>query len=106
MSNATISRGTTPIVPLTVDADISDWTIYVTFESGSNEITLENDRITCTYEDSKTKILCPLTQEETLKLNGVCEIQVRAIKDGTAVATEPPVTVDVGRILLEGVINE
>ena len=98
-------RGTTPTITLTVDADISDWTLYVTFQSGSNEITLENERLETSYAQQKTTILCTLTQDETLQLNGVCEVQVRAIKSGTAVATDIQ-TVDVGRIILEGVIDE
>ena len=98
-------RGTTPTITLTVDADISDWTIYATFQSGANEITLDNERLTVSYTQDKTTVLCTLTQEETLKLNGVCEVQIRAIKGGTAIATDIQ-TVDVGRIILEGVINE
>lgn len=99
-------RGTTPALVLTVDADIVGWTVYVTIEKGGREITLENDRLTMSYANSKTTIELALTQEETLSLSpGTCEIQVRAINDGTAIATDIE-TIDVGRILLEGVINE
>ena len=98
-------RGTTPTIPLTVDEDISDWTLYVTFKSGTNEVTLKNERLDVSYAQEKTTILCPLTQEETLQLGGVAEVQVRAIKNGTAIATDIQ-AVDVGRIILEGVIDE
>ena len=98
-------RGTTPTVTLTVDADISDWTLYVTFKSSSEKITFENNRLDCSYADDKTTILLTLTQNETLSLCGVCEVQVRAIKNGTAVATDIQ-AVDFGRILKEGVIYE
>lgn len=105
-------RGTTPTIPLHVDTDISDHTIYVTLENSGNEITLENDRLTVEYvpahgnQSERTNISFILTQEETLALGmGMVEIQIRAIKDGVAVATDI-VKTNNGRILLEGVIDE
>ena len=106
-------RGTTPTITLTVDKDISDgWTIYATFRSGSHNVELENERMTIELEpateteEAKTLITVTLTQEETLSLGvGNAEVQVRAIKDGTAIATDIK-TVDVGRIIKDGVIDE
>lgn len=105
-------RGTTPTIPLTVDKDISDgWTIYATFRSGSHEVELTNDRMTIELEpeteteQAKTLINVTLTQEETLAMHGSAEVQIRAIKDGTAIATDIQ-RVDVGRILKDGVIDE
>lgn len=101
-----MKRGTTPTLTLTVDADISDWTKYVTFRANCRIVTIEDDRLEATYADNMTTITLTLTQEETLALNvGACEVQVRAIKNGTAVATDIA-KVDVGRILKEGVIDE
>lgn len=105
-------RGTTPTIPLTVDVDISDgWTIYATFRSGSHEVEFTNDRMTIELEpeteteQAKTLINVTLTQEETLAMHGSAEVQIRAIKDGDAIATDVQ-RVDVGRILKEGVIDE
>lgn len=106
-------RGTTPTITLTVDKDISDgWTLYATFRSGMRNVTLENDRMTIELEPAtetegdKTLIAVTLTQEETLSLGvGNAEVQVRAIKDGTAIATDIK-TIDVGRIIKDGVIDE
>ena len=105
-------RGTTPTITLTVDKDVSTWTLYATFRSGMHNVTLENDRMTVELEpkteteEAKTLITVTLTQEETLSLGvGNAEVQVRAIKDGTAIATDIK-NIDVGRIIKDGVIDE
>ena len=99
-------RGTTPAIVLTVDMDITSYTVYVTLKNRSNELTLTNDSIVMEFEDGKTSIAFSLTQEQTLKFGtGTCEVQVRAIHDGTAIATDIK-TMDVNRILKEGVIDE
>lgn len=100
-----LRRGTTPTIPLTVDYDLTGYTVYVTFRSGGHEQTFTNERLTIEPGES-TSISVPLTQEETLALDvGNAEIQVRAIKDGAAIATDSK-SIDVGRILLDGVIDE
>lgn len=96
-----------------MDKDVSDgWTLYATFRSGMHNVTLENDRMTIELEpeteteEAKTLITVTLTQEETLSLGvGNAEVQVRAIKDGTAIATDIK-NIDVGRIIKDGVIDE
>lgn len=99
-------RGTTPAIVLTVDMDITSYTVYVTLKNRSAELTLTNGAIVMEYEDDKTSIAFSLTQEQTLKFGtGTCEVQVRAIHDGTAIATDIK-TMDVNRILKEGVIDE
>lgn len=99
-------RGTTPAIPLTVNADITDWTVYVTLKNGRNILTLENDRLVMDYADGKTTIRFGLSQAETLAFRvGTCEVQVRAVKDGTAIATNIG-TLTVGRILKGGEIDE
>lgn len=100
-----MKRGTTPTLPLTVDADIVGWTIYASFRTNGKVYTFENDRLQMTAEDDVTTILLTLTQEETLAMHGSAEVQIRAIKDGTAIATDIQ-RVDVGRILKDGVIDE
>lgn len=99
-------RGTTPAIVLTVDMDISSWTVYVTLKKGAKILTLENERLTMDYANSKTSIAFDLTQQETLDFStGTCEVQVRAIHEGTAIATDIE-KIDVARILKEGVIDE
>ena len=99
-------RGTTPAIVLTVDTDLTGWTIYATLGMGKKKLTIENDRMTISYENGKTTLAFSLTQEETLAFGvGNCEVQVRAIKDGTAIATDIQ-DIDIRRIILEGVINE
>lgn len=100
-----MKRGTTPTLTLTVDADIVGWTVYASFRTNGKVFTFENDRLQMTAEDDVTTILLTLTQEETLAMHGSAEVQIRAIKDGTAIATDIQ-RVDVGRILKDGVIDE
>lgn len=100
-----MKRGTTPTLTLTVDADIVGWTVYASFRTNGKVYTFENDRLQMTAEDDVTTILLTLTQEETLAMHGSAEVQIRAIKDGTAIATDIQ-RVDVGRILKDGVIDE
>lgn len=114
-------RGTTPAIVLTVDTDLTGFSVFVTIRSGytenipdilkcnsknREEITIGNDRLTVEVEEGISTVAFSLTQEETLALvPGKAEIQVRAIHNGTAIATDIA-SVDVGRILLEGVIDE
>ena len=99
-------RGTTPAITLTVDMDLTSWTVYVTLKKGGKELTLLNDALSMSYADSKTTIAFALTQEQTLAFSpGSCEVQVRAIHDGTAIATDIQ-SLDVGRILKDGEIDE
>ena len=99
-------RGTTPAITLTVDYDITAWTVYVTLRNGGNVLTLTNDALTMSYANQKTTIALALTQEQTLAFSvGTCEVQVRAIHDGTAIATNIE-KLDVKRILKDGVIDE
>ena len=103
-----MKRGTTPTIPLVVDTDLNGWTVYVTLSNGSHQITVDNTRLEIAYdaETESTDIEVALTQEETLSLPvGYADVQVRAIKDGIAIATDVQ-SIDVGRILKEGVIDE
>lgn len=110
-----MKRGTTPTLELEVDKDILDWTRYITFRQGSTEFTLENDRQAAVLEEDKTIITITLTQEETLSLKAgetsrisqvpKVEVEVRAIKDGTAVGTDIE-ELRVDKILMDGTIHE
>ena len=105
-------RGTTPTYTLTVDTDLTGWTCYVTLKGLGKKLDLEGDRLTLATvtpvdgQQTVTTITFGLTQKETLAFKeGKAEVQVRAIKDGTAIATDiAPLTV--GRILRDGEIHE
>ena len=99
-------RGTTPIISLEVDFDFTDWELYVTFKNGLKSITFENDGLTIEVNDGTSTIDVLFSQLQTLSLNSntECEVQIRAYKDGSAVATDIG-TLDVERILLDGVIG-
>lgn len=101
-----MKRGTTPTITMTADMDLTTWTVYASIRCGKREIlTFDDERLTKTYADKITTIELTLTQEETLALDvGMVEIQLRAIKDGTAIATTIE-KVPVGRILQDGVID-
>ena len=99
-------RGTTPTITLTVGAEIADWTMYVSFSNGSAITTFEDDRLTKIANGGQTIIEVTLTQEETLAFSvGKAEVQIRAIKDDVAIATNIQ-SIDVARIIKEGVISE
>lgn len=100
-------RGTTPIISLEVDFDFTDWELFVTFKNGLKTITIENDGLTLEVDKGISTIDVLLSQIQTLSFNAntKCEVQIRAYKDGSAVATEIE-TVDVERILMDGVIGD
>lgn len=98
-------RGTTPEYELIVDMDLTGWTCYVTLKWSKTEVTLEADRLDVTGGEQST-VRFSLSQEESLKFRpGKAHIQLRAIKDGVAVATDIA-TVSVGKILKDGEIVE
>lgn len=99
-------RGTTPTVTVTVAADIHDHVVHLALRVPRRRpIVLRNDRLTMTPGDGKTTIEFTLTQEETLSLcEATAEVQVRAVKNGVAIATGIG-RLDVGRILEDGVID-
>jgi hypothetical protein len=69
-------------------------------------ITIENDGLTVEVEKGTSTINVLLTQLQTLSFNSntKCEVQIRAYKGGSAVATSIE-TLDVKRILMDGVIG-
>lgn len=100
-----MKRGTTPTITLTVDMDLTEWTCYVAFATGCKELVINDDRLTKEFDGTTTTIQLTLTQDETLGLRvGCANVQIRAIKDGTAIATDIE-TVSVGSILQDGVID-
>lgn len=98
-------RGTTPTLTITVDADVHDWETHVYISNAGNVLDLEGARLDMSYDGSVTSITFTLTQAETLAFDASpCDLQVRAYKDGIAVATDIR-RVAVGRILKGGVLG-
>lgn len=99
-------RGTTPTIKLKANFDLRNWNVYATLKQGLTEYTFENDELEIEFEDDFSVISFTLTQEQTLSFNdnNKVEIQLRAAKDGSAVASKIA-TVDVYRILKGGIID-
>lgn len=96
-------RGSTPINAFKTNIDLSEATIYITYQQKNKTLVEKTgDDITVTPE----QISCVLTQEETLKFEpGTVEIQIRyVLPDGTADASNI-VTVSSTKILKDGVIR-
>ena len=97
-----IRRGTTPTLEIALDADLTGWDVYVTISQGSKRITKNDPQIAATQ--TGCKVTCAFTQAETLSLRrGAACVQVRAIAEDDAVATEI-VEIEIGDVLLNGEI--
>lgn len=97
-------RGTTPTFSFEVDADLTGWDVYITFEQGSRTVTRRSPEI----EQTEGGCICSveLTQAETLLFKPKrAQAQLRAVKDGTAVASTI-FDFDVGDVLLGGEIPQ
>lgn len=95
-------RGTTPDLILTVNADLSDMTVFVTISQMRTKLTLTGDELDITATQTGSTITARLTQQQTLGLAaGQAEVQVKFIdEEGVVQATDiQPITV--GRALLE-----
>lgn len=102
-------RGTTPTFSFEVDMDLTGWDTYITFEQGKGqkrvEITHKEPEIT-PGNDGGCIASVELTQAETLSFKpGPASAQLRAVKNGTAVASTI-FEFDVGEILLDGEIPQ
>ena len=97
-------RGTTPTCTLTVDMDLTGWTCYVTLKGAGKKLDLEGGRLAVTAGESST-VSFTLTQKETLAFKaGKCEVQLRAVNGGAAVASDIA-TMTVEPILRDGVLD-
>ena len=99
-------RGTTPTLVLELDTDLSLENLeelWVTFKVSTVEVTKTLSEVH--IDDVAKTITVELSQEETLKIySGNCEVQVRfRTSTGKAYASTIE-SLDVGRILKEGVI--
>ena len=101
-----MTRGTTPTIVLTLDTDLplNDIAeLWVTFKASTVEVTKSLSDVS--LDSVNKKITLELSQEDTLKLyNGKCEVQVR-FRTGNDLAYATSIaSVDINRILKEGVI--
>ena len=97
-------RGTTPTFNVTCDVNLTGYTIYLTLEQGTVELTLTPE---CEATETGCTLAVTLTQEQTLLFNDKMKasMQIRAIDAGGTAIASNIMTVDVGRILKEGVID-
>lgn len=99
-------RGTTPDYVLTVDADLTGMSVYVTVKRSINKLTLTGDELQIASDGTTSTIAFRLTQQQTLAFGiGRAEVQVKFISaDGTTRATDiQPIMID--RALLDRVVT-
>ena len=96
-------RGTTPTFNIECDVDLTGYTIFVTLEQGNKEFTLTPE---CEATEDGCVLSVTLTQEQTLVFDdrGAASMQVRAIDQAGLAIASNIMTVDIGKILLDGVI--
>ena len=97
-----VVRGTTPSLPLTIDADLTDgWSVYGTFEwPGGEPLVKAAESVT------KDTVTVKLTQAETLAFpeGAIVDVQVVGERGGEVVKTEwgEQARFVAGRTLYEG----
>ena len=94
-------RGTTPTITITVGCDLTGYDVFVTFEWYSGQLTKTGDDLTVTAGEESV-VTVPLTQGDTLAFpeDKTVKVQLRAVKDGDAIATEVG-TFTASEVLLE-----
>lgn len=104
-------RGTTPTLRVTVDADITEYKLYLALKTRGKLIVKSDELEVSTEAGDKgtvTVIICRLTQEDTLAMQAgqKCEVQIRAVDKGGATALASNIdTIPVERILQDGVLD-
>ena len=98
------TRGTTPDFRFTVNQDISDWDVYLSFGQRGRELARVHDP-DITPANEGCVITGRLTQEQTLKFKpGKGEAQVRCYRNGTAAANPLKFEFTVHGIIMDGKI--
>lgn len=105
---ATITRGTTPQLTATIkDADLQGMDVYLTVgrKDAQPWATVGPEGVTLSYDGTDTTVTATLTQEQTLACPvGGGFVQVRAYKDGQAIATGM-VPVEVAPVIYNEVLH-
>ena len=105
-----MTRGTTPTIGFRCKGDLTTYTCYITIKQSDERITtFTGTDVEVTYDPDtdKTGLVVYMTQEQTLEYSDqkMCEIQLRAVNsEGNAIASRI-YSRNVGRILLDGVIE-
>ena len=99
------ARGTTPEGVLRCKGvDLSGWRVFVTFEQGAHELTV--DDVTVEPAEWGSLVRYVLSQEDTLGFKeGYVSVQVRAVKGARAIASYKS-QVNVLGVLMDGVISD
>ena len=103
-----IRRGTTPMIVLLVhDYDLRGSTVYITLKQRSLLLTKMSEGFGMAYApECGTILIVRFSQEDTLAFRATeAEIQVRWIDAGGKAWGTDIETIEIGRILLEGVIT-
>lgn len=105
---ATITRGTTPQLTATIrDANLQGMDVYLTVgrKDAQPWATVGPEGVTVEYDGTDTTVTATLTQEQTLACPvGGGFVQVRAYKDGQAIATGM-VPVEVAPVIYNEVLH-
>ena len=105
---ATITRGTTPQLTATIrDADLQGMDVYLTVgrKDAQPWATVGPEGVVLSYDGTDTTVTATLTQEQTLACPvGGGFVQVRAYKDGQAIATGM-VPVEVAPVIYNEVLH-
>lgn len=102
-------RGTTPTITLKLSTELDLTAVvdmFVTFKTGYEIVDVDIEQLSIDTEENKVAVT--LTQEQTLALqpSDQCEVQVRfTLNNGYSYATNIA-TINVNRILKDGVIGE
>lgn len=102
---AGITRGTTPIIAITVPMDLTGYTCYLTIGKvpGEPYVTVDNSQMIAEYGEA-TKLIYMLTQEQTLDCSaGDAYLQLRLVDNNTAMATTMG-KIDILDVIQDGVI--
>jgi hypothetical protein len=79
---------------------------YVTIRQGSTQLTLTDDRLAVTVDESGSAIAFSLTQQETLRFKvGAADVQVKTIDEGGSVKATGKAKLGIEEALLERVIT-
>ena len=112
MATAQIYRGTTPTVTCTVEMDLTDYSCYLALGTKPKKpyFVADNEQMFFSVDTSGetpiSTLTYTLTQDQTLACKGgKCYIQLRVIKDETALATNWG-ELNIGEIIEDGEITD
>lgn len=100
-----ITRGTTPTIEIIVDQDLTDYSCYLSIgKYGKPFFTADNRQMKLVRGDEGSVCAFTLTQEQTLSCKpGEYIMQMRSIKDDSAIATVP-IDIEIRDVIEGGMI--